>query len=237
MAALDAQTERCHMNQLELTAGSRAAEAGYVALRDIATLADKSGIDYRLVGGQMVSLHVAAAGVMEPVVRLTLDADLGVEPAVAADPAIVSVLSELGYCRPGSANRFERTDSHGRELIIDLLTASYTGRLVTNASHGDMVLDAIPGLSLALALPGESLDLRVHLMDSSVIEMTIVVPSVLAALCVKAVGWADGGPRRMLLMYGDSCVSLLLARVDLMNGGLLAWRETPRRSFDLTSPR
>jgi len=179
------------MSALDLLASSRAEEAGYVALQDVAALADACGIDYRLVGGQMVSLHVAAAGVVEPTIRLTLDADLGVEPAVAADPAIVSKLIELGYDRPDVANRFERTDSHGRNLIIDLLTASYNGHLVTNVSHGDMTLDAIPGLSLALALPGEVLDLRAHLMDGSVINMTIVVPDALAALCLKVVGWAD----------------------------------------------
>ena len=36
----------------------------------------------------MVGLHVRAAGAEEPVFRQTLDADLGVEPKVAADPLI-----------------------------------------------------------------------------------------------------------------------------------------------------
>ena len=63
--------------------------------------------------------------------------------------------------------------------------------MVSNVSYGDMTVDEIPGLSLALAVTGEVLDLRVQLMDRSLIEFEIVVPSVLAALCVKTLGWAS----------------------------------------------
>jgi hypothetical protein len=179
------------MTGLRLSATSRAEEAGYLAIRDIAILAAGSGIDYRLVGGQMVSLHVAAADVAEPELRQTLDADLGVARTAAADPALVAGLSEMGYRRPHASNRFEREDSEGRKLIIDLLAPSFGKRMVTNQRHGDVTLDEIPGLSLALARPGESLELSVTFLDGTVIEMVAVVPDPLAALCVKTLGWYD----------------------------------------------
>jgi hypothetical protein len=56
---------------------------------DLAAVADDVGIEYRLVGGQMVRLHVALADVPEPVVRVTQDADMGIEATSARDPALV----------------------------------------------------------------------------------------------------------------------------------------------------
>jgi hypothetical protein len=54
-----------------------------------------------------------------------------------------------------------------------------------------MTLDAIPGLNLALSAPGESLESAAQLLDGTVIEFVTVVPSLMAALCVKIVGYAD----------------------------------------------
>ena len=178
------------MISLQLDAVSKAQEAGFLAMRDIATVAAGSGVDYRLVGGQMVTLHVAAAGIEDPSLRQTLDADLGVRPRVAADPAIVEALRELDYDRP-NANRFERTTESGHDLAIDLLTPAYGSRMITNQQLGDMFVDAIPGLSLALARPGEDLDLAVRFMDDTAIRFRVVVPDIFAALCVKVTGWAD----------------------------------------------
>jgi hypothetical protein len=151
----------------------------------------------------MVTLHVAAAGVDDPFLRQTLDADLGVMPEVAADPAIVDALEELGYTRANS-NRFERVSETGHELAIDLLTPSYEARMITNQRHGDMIVDAIPGLSLALARPGEELDLTVQVMDDSATHLRVTVPEILAALCVKVRGGPIGQPRRMRSTSGDS---------------------------------
>jgi hypothetical protein len=61
----------------------------------------------------------------------------------------------------------------------------------TNKRHGAMTLDEIPGLSLALAVPGERLDLHVRLLDDSTIDLITVVPEITAALCVKALGYAN----------------------------------------------
>jgi hypothetical protein len=179
------------MSDLELVAASRAEEAGYLALTDIAALAQRTGMEYRIVGGQMVSLHVAASGVDDPALRQTLDADLGVDQQVAGDPALVVGLEELGYERPESANRFVRTALGGQRLIIDLLAPSYGSRMRTNRQHGQMTVDEIPGLSFALALPGERLALHVRLLDGSTLDLVTVVPEITAALCVKVLGYAD----------------------------------------------
>lgn len=55
---------------------SRAADAGYRTLADLSDIADNLGVDYRIVGGHMVTLLVAAHGVSNSVpMRETLDAD------------------------------------------------------------------------------------------------------------------------------------------------------------------
>ena len=50
---------------------------------------------------------------------------------------------------------------------------------------------AIPGLHLALSAPGKSFEAAEHLLDGTVIEFVTVVPNLMAALCVKTVGYGD----------------------------------------------
>src|SRR6266545_4061926 len=61
----------------------------------------------------------------------------------------------------------------------------------TNRRHGQMTVDEIPGLSFALALPGERVELHVRLLDDSTIDLITVIPEITAALCVKVLGYAD----------------------------------------------
>lgn len=179
------------MTALHLSASSRAEEAGFLAMRDLAAVADDIGIEYRLVGGQMVRLHVALAEVPEPVVRLTQDADMGVAATSARDPALVPGLEALGYARPGASNRFIRTTDEGLRLVIDVLAPAWGRRLVANQQHGDIVLDEIPGLSLALARPGEQVELTVTMLDGTAVAFPIVIPEINSALCLKALGWSS----------------------------------------------
>ena len=179
------------MSRLELVAESQSQESGFLALADIASLAKETGIEYRVVGGLMVTLHLAVSGADDPTSRQTLDADLGVTQQVAADPALVAGLEGLGYERPESANRFIRQGAQGRRIVIDVLMPSYTSRMKTNQRAGGMTLDAIPGLNLALSAPGESLEIAARLLDGTVIEFVTVVPNLMAALCVKTVGYGD----------------------------------------------
>jgi hypothetical protein len=177
---------------LRLSASSQAEEAGFLAMRDLAAVANDVGIEYRLVGGQMVRLHVALADVPEPVVRVTQDADMGVAATSARDPALVPGLEALGYSRPGASNRFIRTTDDDLRLVIDVLAPAWRGRhLVPNRQHGDIVLDEIPGLSLALARPGEQIDLTVAMLDGPAMSFPIVIPEINSALCLKALGWSS----------------------------------------------
>jgi len=171
------------MSKLELVAQSQAQEWGFLALADTASLAKETGIEYRVVGGLMVTLHLAVSGADDPTSSQTLDADLGVTQQVAADPALVDGLEGLGYERPESANRFIREGTQGLRMVIDVLMPSYTSRMKTNQRAGEMTLDAIPGLNLALAGPGESLEIAAHLLDGTVIEFMTIVPNLMAALC------------------------------------------------------
>lgn len=184
------------MTALKLAATSRAAEAGYLALADIAEVAAACEVDYRIVGGLMVSLHVAAAGVDEPIQRNTLDADVAVEPTVARDPRVVAELRARGYENPTVANRFVRITETRQQLVIDLLAPSYTGRMQTNRRHGDMTLDEIPGLGLALARSGETLELDVTMLDGTALSFPTVIPDPLSALSVKTLGWHGRRERR-----------------------------------------
>jgi hypothetical protein len=155
---------------LHLDASSQAEEAGFLAMRDLAAVTADLGIEYRIVGGQMVRLHVALAGVAEPVVRVTQDADMGIAEASARNPGLVPGLEALGYARPDAANRFVRTTDDDLRLVIDVLAPAWGRRLVANQQYGDMVLDEIPGLSLALARPGEQIDLTVTLLDGTTVH-------------------------------------------------------------------
>ena len=179
------------MTALRLSASSRAEEAGFLAMRDLAAVANDVGIEYRLVGGQMVRLHVALADVPEPVVRVTQDADMGIEAASARNPDLVPALEALGYSRPDSSNRFTRTTDSELELVIDVLAPAYGRRLVPNQPHGDIVLDEIPGLSLALARAGEEVDLAVTMLDGTSVSFSVVSPEINSALCLKALGWSS----------------------------------------------
>jgi len=172
---------------LTLASSSRAEDAGYLALADLADLAHALQIRYRIVGGHMVSLAVAYSGVPGIPGRDTADADFGVPFEVAADPRLLPAVAELGY-RAEAANRFVR-DHDGLLLTVDVLAPSLTGQLETNQEHGELVLDAIPGLALALVREPLLLDLRVRLHTGTEQQMVVAIPDLVAALCLKALAY------------------------------------------------
>lgn len=91
-----------------LKSTSRAEDAGFVALADVAAITGRLDVDYRLIGGHMVSLLVAAHGATGAPARETSDADLGAEFSVVGDQRLIDALTRLGYTRPGASNRFFR---------------------------------------------------------------------------------------------------------------------------------
>lgn len=139
------------MKHLVLHSASRAEDAGYRALADIASITDELDVDYRLVGGQMTTLLVAAYGVTGVPGRETADADLAAEPAVVAHPDLPRLLAARDYRPAGASNRFARQVTDGQDAVIDVLAPSPDGRLHSNRRYGELYLDEIPGLLLALA--------------------------------------------------------------------------------------
>ncbi len=83
-------------------------------------------------------------------------------------------------------NRFVRVDADGRELVVDVLTTSYTGRMESNQERGQLVVDAIPGLHTALREPATAVELTAVLTDGTELHTTLLLPDVAAALVLKA---------------------------------------------------
>ena len=171
--------------RVTLASTSNAEDAAWLAVADVARVATDLGVDYRLIGGNSVSLlvHVHDAATQVPS-RATADADMGVSFEVCADPRLFASLTTLGYDRE-SGNRFIRTRDE-RRLVIDILAPSYLGRLASNQRHGELVVDEIPGLLDALLLAPTRVAARVLLMDTTQLDLDVPLPDVRAALIMKA---------------------------------------------------
>lgn len=168
---------------------------GYLAMADIATAAAALGIDYRLIGGHMVSHLVYAYAVEGVPDRETADADLGVTNEVVADSHLLEQLTAMSY-QQVAGNRFERDlgpteqsasdspDSPPRP-IIDILIPSGTSFHQPNQSAGDLVVDAIPGLLLALSTQPVMITVTAELTTGLQLVVSVAIPSPKAALCLK----------------------------------------------------
>jgi hypothetical protein len=189
----EAASDQQVTSQLVVASTSRAADGGYLALRDLSEIADAMGVEYRVVGGHMVTLLATLHGVSDQVpLRETTDADLGVSPQVVADPRLPQALRDRNYALSGAANRFVRDRDGGRgrlEVVIDVLAPSYRGGLRSNQRHGDLFVDEIPGLAFALSRPPTTVVLRVHLLDGDEVAMHLSLPDLTSALCLKALAY------------------------------------------------
>ncbi|WP_146605658.1 hypothetical protein [Micromonospora craterilacus] len=186
-------TDPAEASPVFVTSTSRAADAGFRTLADLAEIAAALGVDYRIVGGHMVTLLVALHDVTEQVpLRETADADFAALPTVISDPRLPAALLDRGYRPSEAANRFARevTDAHGGlRLVIDILAPSYRGALVPNQRHGELVVDEVPGLVLALHRPPEVLKVKVRLTSAGELNVRLALPDVTSALCLKALAY------------------------------------------------
>jgi hypothetical protein len=184
--------------RLDLLSLSRANDGAYWAAADIAAIAAELDVEYRLVGGNAVSLLVAVHGVSHLVPgRETADADLGSTPQVIADERLLQALLARGY-RQSTGNRFTRPHSLPEptrdaddtwDLVIDVLAPSYQGRLVSDQPYGRLVVDEVPGLSLALARPPTTVAAQVKLTSGHRLDLDLALPDVISALCMKALAY------------------------------------------------
>ena len=177
------------MTAVGLKSTSRAEDAGFLALADVATVAGQLGANYRRIGGHMVSILVAVYQVKGVQSRETSDADLGVEFSVVGDQRLLDALTALGYTRPGASNRFVRPLGDDQNAVIDVLAPSFTGRHEPNQRHGNLVVDEIPGLIYALGTRAVTVELEADLTTGARIKSRIRVPSPLPALCLKLLSW------------------------------------------------
>lgn len=176
-------------SRLVLASTSRAQDAGLLALADVAAVAGDLAVEYRVVGGHMVSLlvaHFAVVGVPE---RETADADFGAGFQVVADPRLPAELVARGFVGV-AGNRFERQIDE-LTIAIDILAPSYVGRHQPSRRHGDLYVDEIPGLSYALSQPGVELAVEAVLTDRSELVLSVVVPGPVPALCLKALAYGS----------------------------------------------
>ncbi|MDR0366790.1 MAG: hypothetical protein LBH68_08195 [Bifidobacteriaceae bacterium] len=170
---------------IELTSVSHAEDSGYQAIKDIALITRQAGIDYRLIGGHMVTMLAAYQGVTDPPARETADADLGASLSAISDPALPKTLRQHGYSQPGASNRFVRDLGSGREAVIDILGPSYTSAHKPNQHHGELYIDAIPGLSWALSAAPTLIRFTATLTVGEKVAAEVLVPGPLPALCLK----------------------------------------------------
>lgn len=186
---------RNEVKRVALSSSSQAADSGYLAARDLSEVAAKIGVPYRLIGGISVGLLVHVHGVQHLVPdRETADADFGAAPEVIGDARLPIALTERGYRRI-EGNRFVRRKvrpaGHDLSLVVDLLAPSWTDKLGCNRRLGELSVDEVPGLALALARPPTNIEAEVLLFDGEVMTATLALPDVVSALCLKAYAYRD----------------------------------------------
>lgn len=168
--------------RLDLWSPSAATDAAWVAASDVAELAQRLGITYRLVGGIAVTLLTHVHGVEDHVPeRETADADMGVPRQVLADTDLVGPLRRLDHTQE-EGDRFRRSDGP----VIDVLTVSQRDRQVESETFGDLTVDAVPGMHVATMLPAIGVEVQAHLRDGTELAMALDVTDVRAALVMKA---------------------------------------------------
>lgn len=187
---------------ITVVSSSREQDLSYLALNDLAQVGAELGHEYRIVGGNMVSLLVEAYAVTDVPLRDTADADLAARFEVVSDPALPALLRARGYIQQ-DGSRFGRalskdeaqgygnTVTSGMQLAIDVLMPSYVGHHEPNQPAGDLVVDAFPGLALALAEPPVQVQVDATLTTSVPYHISVPLPSPQPALCVKLLAWHE----------------------------------------------
>ena len=173
--------------QLNLTCASTAEHLGFVALADVAKATVDS--DSRIIGGQMITLHVLRWGL--DLTRLTQDVDLGVPPMVVRTPELTDGLERLGYSKT-AGNRFEKLVTElsatvsDPYAVVDVLVPAYSSRPRHNRRFGEhLVTTEVPGLAAAFRRQPVDLPLEITFLDGSRRRFPVRLPHEAAALTLK----------------------------------------------------
>lgn len=170
--------------RVELISTSAATDLGYRALHDLATAA--AGLDFRIIGGHMVQLLIHAYPTERAQLRLTTDADIGIDRATAIGQQLHKNLTQIGYT-PGSGNRYEKQHISGTMTVDVLIPRADSGATEVLGERG---YDPIPGLSLAMSAQYLLVHATAHLADGTRLAFSVPVPDIEAAVILKALAWA-----------------------------------------------
>jgi hypothetical protein len=161
-------------------------DSAYRALHDLAGMISIDP-DARIIGGHMVGLIASAFPSPGFLDRRTGDADAGISLTLATGGELHDALEAAGY-HAESGNRYVCGDSP-QQKVIDLLVPAGGGRFTTD-DRGGRRFDAMPGLSFAM---GRVIMIEAHmtLLDGTELVCDVPVPTVEAAVILKAYAWRD----------------------------------------------
>lgn len=196
---------RFPLSRLTLQARSVADDLSFVALHDVAEVARQLGIEHRLIGAHMVTLHAHRWGLGAEVYRETRDVDLGIPLEVARDPALIDALEELGY-RRSAGNRLVRTITDvpieveaagtdvAREAAVDVLIPAYTSRPRGNVRVGNHLTTTEVG-GLAEALRRNPIEVRLQLgrLNGNTPDVAVLLPDEVSTVILRAFVWRRRG--------------------------------------------
>lgn len=178
----------------ELAATSRADE---LALRSLAEIVEiTSDENVRIVGGQMVSLLLAAFPVPGIAPRRTRDADTAITTELAGSGILHDRLVARGWAATVGNNYVRSVPELGvpgqsaPELSVDLLVPSLDGRFRPSL-HGGRTFDSAPGLAPAMAAQPVEIATGMRLLDDTGLEFVARVPTVEMAVVIKAYAYAS----------------------------------------------
>jgi len=161
-----------------------ATDGGLIAVRDVAEAARNAGVDYRLLGGSAVLLHIYRTGVDVPT-RGTADADCGVRPPILTAGELVGEIEHLGYTKT-EGNRWERVIDEDRTATVDLLVPAYTSRPRASKQIGDVNTTEVPGLAEAFQSEPCVVEATFLLSTGDRMEATVVLPDAKSMVLLKA---------------------------------------------------
>lgn len=196
---------RFPLSRLTLEARSVADDLSFVALHDVAAIARRLGIEHRLIGAHMVTLHGYRWGLGADLYRETRDVDLGIPLEVARDPALIDALEALGY-RRSAGNRLVRAvtdipvevEAAGagatREAAVDVLIPAYTSRARDNVRVGDhLTTTEVGGLAEALRRDPIAVRLKLARLNEERMDIDVLLPDEVSAVVLRAFVWRRRG--------------------------------------------
>jgi hypothetical protein len=173
---------------------SRAEYAALTALLDLGELIAESPIQVertRVIGGQMVGLHVARYRLEQTLSRMTLDTDFGLD---------VSTLSQLGPVERFADKHYHLREGHrfcrqlgeeNEEAVVDVLIPNYTSHPGSYRQVGAINSFQTPGLAELLRREPMLLRLRVEFDSGEVRETVLATTDECGALFSKVLAWDD----------------------------------------------